>query len=409
MKGRRDSELFLVGPRYREEIGTVAETFEKLTGLNVARVSWSQPDELELIEQFEAAFGRSKLLSVLADDAQQGLVRRAVSKFLSLPLVLNEDLLTEMETDSQSHGAVLSGRQIKKAFFPKDAEIIKADQVGNCGFLVSRDQSHLLILPGLEGIARSLSRSSICDIFNLGGTGELRTASYLIVKSKGDPRDRLDGFEETCRQVDITVKERLYDWVISLIARSSATHEARLSLEEAGLFIRERLGDDVYGVGRQRIEEVVGSLISLRGWRLAVAESCTGGRLANAITDVAGSSRYFVQGLVTYSNESKIRMLGVSSEEITDHGAVSRETARAMARGLMDSTTVDAVLATTGVAGPGGGTAEKPVGLVYIALSTRETAAKPTVVRFEFSGTRTEIKEQTVFHALDLLRRRLLE
>ena len=140
-----------------------------------------------------------------------------------------------------------------------------------------------------------------------------------------------------------------------------------------------------------------------------MAESCTGGRLADALTNVAGSSRYFTRGLVTYSNEAKITGLGVPPDVIREQGAVSRETARAMALGLLDGTTVDAVLATTGIAGPGGGTAEKPVGLVFLALVTRADRDHPVIVRREFSGSRLEIKDQTVFFALDLLRRKMLE
>ena len=142
---------------------------------------------------------------------------------------------------------------------------------------------------------------------------------------------------------------------------------------------------------------------------MAVAESCTGGSLAAAITDVPGSSRYFTRGLVTYSNEAKITLLGVSPKTIADHGAVSAETAKSMVLGLLSSTTVDIALATTGIAGPSGGTAEKPVGLVYMAMAVRGREDSPAVIRREFSGNRLEIKTQTVFYTLDMVRRQLLE
>ena len=409
MKVRRDVELFMIGDAYRNDAAASSETFRKITGLSPVRVVWTKPEEVELVEELEAALTRRQVVFLLADTPVQGVVRRVVSKVLSVPLVLNEEILEKLEASNQEKGRVLSGREIKEAFFPKDAEILKTKQPGSMGFLVRINETYLVVLPGLEGVGESLSRCSLGDLFRIGGANELSTASYLVARTGDDPRRKLSGFTEICRQVEITVKERLFDWIIRLIARSNVSREARQALENAGLFIRERLGDDVYGVGKQKMQEVVGSLLSLRGWRLAVAESCTGGRLANAITDVSGSSRYFTRGLVTYSNEAKIELLNVPLKIISEYGAVSEETVRAMALGVLNSTNVDVALAVTGIAGPGGGSVEKPVGLVYMAMIVRGNEEATAVTRCEFSGTRDEIKEQAVFYTLDLLRRRLVD
>ncbi len=148
----------------------------------------------------------------------------------------------------------------------------------------------------------------------------------------------------------------------------------------------------------------LGGRLRERELTLAVAESCTGGGLADAITDVAGSSDYFLEGAVTYSNAAKVRALGVSPRLLAEKGAVSSEVARAMAEGMLHNSGSDIALAVTGIAGPGGGSEEKPVGTVFLALAT---AAGCRVERCRFSGSRDEIRTITAFTALDWLRRYL--
>jgi nicotinamide-nucleotide amidase len=147
--------------------------------------------------------------------------------------------------------------------------------------------------------------------------------------------------------------------------------------------------------------EVITQRLKERGQTLAVAESCTGGRLAAAFTARAGASAYFLGGVVAYSNEVKINVLGVSREAIEEHGAVSREVAEEMARGARSIMGADWALSTTGIAGPGGGTPEKPVGTVWIALASPNGAV--TAQRFNFSGSRLEVMEQATDAAIEMM------
>ncbi len=149
------------------------------------------------------------------------------------------------------------------------------------------------------------------------------------------------------------------------------------------------------------LEASVGRLLNDRGLKIAVAESCTGGLVSHRLTEISGSSAYFECGIVVYSNESKIELLKVPREIIEAHGAVSPETAAKMAEGVRSVSRVDLGLATTGIAGPTGGTPEKPVGTVYIALADSEEVR---VESFQFSGTRTQIKIVAAQAALDLVR-----
>jgi nicotinamide-nucleotide amidase len=174
------------------------------------------------------------------------------------------------------------------------------------------------------------------------------------------------------------------------------------ALAAAEAIITARLPTQIAGEGGDLLEEVVVHRLAALGKTLAVAESCTGGNLAHRITNVAGASEVFGEGFVTYSNEAKTRALGVPAELIGEHGAVSEPVARAMAEGAMRDAGADFGLATTGIAGPGGGTPEKPVGTVFIALAVR--GGETRVGRYYFPTDRGTFKDIAVQTALDMLR-----
>jgi nicotinamide-nucleotide amidase len=170
--------------------------------------------------------------------------------------------------------------------------------------------------------------------------------------------------------------------------------------------ITAALGDVIYGHNLYSMGAVVGELLRHRGLRLAVAESCTGGLVASKITEVAGSSQWFVGGVITYSNDLKERLLGVDSALLAGFGAVSAQVARAMAQGVQARTSAEVSVAITGIAGPSGGTPEKPVGTVHFGLSVN---GEVTAAQRLFSGSRKEIQEISAQTALDLVRRALQE
>jgi nicotinamide-nucleotide amidase len=170
--------------------------------------------------------------------------------------------------------------------------------------------------------------------------------------------------------------------------------------------IQERIGDVVYGEGTDTMESVVGRELANRGLTIATAESCTGGLIAERLTDVPGSSAYFLGGVVSYSNEAKIAMLGVPAAVIESEGAVSEASVRAMAEGVLERFGSDFGIATSGISGPGGGTPDKPVGLVWIALATAdgETHAQS----FVFEVDRSRHRRLTAQVALDWIRRSMI-
>lgn len=211
--------------------------------------------------------------------------------------------------------------------------------------------------------------------------------------------------------VELAFRTSFPDNFLRVMARGSSVEEADLKIESVVKEIRECLGDLIYGEGTDPLEAVVGRLLTEEGRTVAVAESCTGGGIAQKLTSIPGSSAYFLGGVVAYSNDVKESVLGVPRALLEEHGAVSAPVAQAMAEGVCQRFGADFGLSTTGISGPGGGSPEKPVGLVYIAICQASgDEARPDFVhveKFEFAVDRPRHQALTAQTALDWLRRRL--
>ena len=203
-------------------------------------------------------------------------------------------------------------------------------------------------------------------------------------------------------QVTIAPYAKVGEVHIRLTTRTHTEEEAQARIAPVEAEIRRRLDRYLYGVDAETLEEVVGRMLREAGLTLAVAESCTGGLLGGRLTNVPGSSDYFHGGIISYSNQLKMRLLGVSPQMLEEHGAVSPQTARAMAEGVVRITGASIGISITGIAGPGGGSDEKPVGLVYMAVAVQDHPAR--AFDFHFWGDRPTIRTRAVQEALTLLR-----
>jgi nicotinamide-nucleotide amidase len=228
-------------------------------------------------------------------------------------------------------------------------------------------------------------------VFKLTGIFESEVQDLLLdLGGQGNP-----GIAYMAKPAEIQVR---------ISARAADNEQAVKMLSEYSEKIRSRLEKYIFAFDDEIVEEQVGKLLLKKGLTLGTAESCTGGMIASRLTDIPGSSDYFRGGIVSYSNEVKNKVLGVGAEILNTFGAVSRETAEAMALGARENTNADLGLAVTGVAGPGGGTAEKPRGLVYIALAA---ADKVICNEHYFAGTRAAVRQDAVNSSLNLLRQYL--
>jgi nicotinamide-nucleotide amidase len=294
---------------------------------------------------------------------------------------------------------------------PRGCTIIPNKQGTAPGYFFERDGKYMIVMPGVPYEMVDMMESFVLPHFEKKKTGSyvlhktLKTtgiAESLLAEHIGDVRNlfpQQSGISLAFLPSPSGVRLRIS-------VRTASLEEGNRRISDVERKIRERADKYVYGENDEELEEVVGKLLAERGWTIAVAESCTGGLIMDRITNVPGSSRYFLRGFVTYSNESKTAELGVPESLYQEHGAVSREVAVAMAVGARNSAGADISISTTGIAGPAGGTPEKPVGLVWIGFSSKDRAF---ALKFQFGTNRRRFKERASQAALELVRRVLLK
>lgn len=371
-------------------------------------------DEDAILEALRRALADADLvvttggLGPTSDD----LTTACVAALAGAPLDLDESSLKAIEERFRSRGLEMPPNNRKQAHFPRGSTVLPNPDGTAPGFIrqVERQEGrgYVACLPGVPREMRRIAEESL-----LPWVAERSGGRYLasrVFSTVGLSESRLDELLEGAiatheGRVSYRAAFPRLQVRLSLAAASPEEGDRRLDALEAR--VRDRLGDSLYAVGDVGLEETVGELLRTAGLRLAVAESCTGGLIGHRITEVAGSSAYFVGGVIAYSNDLKERLLGVSPDTLATFGAVSEPTVKEMARGARSRTGAELGLATSGIAGPGGGSAEKPVGTVCIGLSWPEGEWSRT---YTFGArSRSWIKEVTAQTALDRLRRWMLE
>jgi nicotinamide-nucleotide amidase len=272
------------------------------------------------------------------------------------------------------------------------------------GFCVRLLGASAYFMPGVPAEMKAMFDTSIApDLAALVSDSRHQIVLRTFGLPESEVNDRLAGVEASFRVV-IGYRASLPEIEVKVLAKAASASEAEACARRAADEVRARLGDHVYDEGFGSLPESVGTLLASQGLTLAIAESCTGGLAAELVTRVPGASRYFLGSVVTYANQAKTQLLGVPAELIAQHGAVSEPVARAMAEGARLRLGADIGLAFTGIAGPDGGTPEKPVGLVHWAVaSARGTEHRERV----FIGDRQSIRRRAVFAGFDLIRRSL--
>jgi nicotinamide-nucleotide amidase len=297
----------------------------------------------------------------------------------------------------------------KQALFPEGAALIPNPLGTAMGALLEIDGTLFATLPGVPGEMKGMFSETLAPLVRERSDGSI-VSKTLWFSGMGESalaekvQDLLDAEDPTVAPLAGQGKVRL-----RVTSRAATPEEAEEKIDPVAQEILSRLGDYYFGEDEETLESAVGRLLKESGATLALAESCTGGLLAKRLTDSAGSSAYFQEGLVTYSNEAKERLLGVKHETLMEDGAVSEAVAREMAEGVRELAGSDYGLSVTGVAGPDGGTEEKPVGLVWIGVSDEKEAFAEELDLSAWRRSREAIRERSANRAFDILRRRLEE
>lgn len=383
-------------------------------GIDVTGFITVADDAAAILRAFRRALEDAELvvttggLGPTSDD----LTTACVAEFAGVPLDLDEPSLAEIEERFRSRGIEMSPNNRKQALFPRGS-IILANADGTApGFVCEVPRpvggtGHIASMPGVPREMRRMAETRLLPwLAERVGHAAFGSRTYSVV---GLTESRMDELMEGA--IDPAVARLSFRAAfprlqVRISVAGSSDEEVTARLEELDRPVRERLGDAIYGIGDIGLEETVGALLRQQRMTVAVAESCTGGLIGHRLTDVPGSSEYFILGVVAYANEMKRALLGVKEETLRQFGAVSEDVVREMAHGAREASGALIGLATSGIAGPGGGTEEKPVGTVCIGISTPDA----TYAWTHRLGQRSRgwIKEMTAQLALDHLRHTLL-
>jgi len=381
-------------------------------GIAVIRHTCVGDDLDRLISAFKEIGDRADVavvtggLGPTADD----LTAEAAARAAGVTLGLNASALESVESFFKSRRRVINPASRKQAFLPGGAECLQNPTGTAPGFRLQIGRCLFFFLPGVPDEMRRMLSDSVLPqlIERMGNQRRFYLTRTLSTFGLTESRtfEQLAGLEDVFPLISLGMQVKFPAVQVKLYANGRNERQLNDDLEAAVRWVIEKLGAHVFSRQGDPMEKVIGHLLKKAKTTLAVAESCTGGLIADRLTNVSGSSDYFVFSGVTYSNQAKIDILGVPEETISTHGAVHEETAMQMALGARSVSGAGYGLATSGIAGPTGGTAEKPVGTVCIGLATPKEAVGH---RFHFwFGNRIMNKQMFAMAALDVLRRELL-
>ena len=389
---------------------------EKLNeiGIEVTAKSIIGDDEERLEKCFRAAIEESDLviatggLGPTEDDVTRQVAARAVGR----EMFLNEEIVEEIRKRFAHWGREMPETNKRQAFVIEGGEVLPNPNGSAPGIFVAFEHNgenkSVALLPGPPREMKPMFENHVLPRI-LEKAGKVKVCRKVLkVSGMGESAvdELISPVYKEYSSIQTTILFNKSEIEVHLAAKGASEGECNDLLADVTARVKEKLGIALYAENGESLEYVVGQMLKAAGKTLALAESCTGGLIAERITDIPGSSAYFMEGAVTYSNDAKMRTLNVPSEVLENYGAVSAETAEAMARGIRERTGTDYGISVTGIAGPDGGSEEKPVGLVYIGCAD-ETGIK--TLRLMIPGDRFLIRWRSSQAALDLLRRRMMK
>ncbi len=362
-----------------------------------------------LIDQINLSRSRSDIIITTGGlgPTEDDITKEALSRALGVKMVLHNESLEKIKSYFDKTGKDMPNINIKQAYMLPNSIVIENDNGTAPGVIYEHEGNIFILLPGPP--------KEMVPMFNNKIFPYLKKKSNSIIKSKtlrvvgigeSSLQDMLYDFMKKQTNPTIALYAKEGEVQIRITAKSEDENHVSSIIDESITKIKEILGDSIYGYDEESLEYIINKLLQHNNKTIAIAESCTGGLVSNRLTDIPNASRSYINGIICYSNESKINMLGVKKETLINHGAVSEETATEMAKGVKEISKTDIGLSITGIAGPDGGNEEKPVGLCYIGLTLND---KISTYKCLFNGNRQKIKWLASTKALDILRKNLIE
>lgn len=376
-------------------------------GIFVYHQSVVGDNEERLLKEFKEAFLRSDMIITTGGlgPTQDDITKEVGAKFFHKELLLHEESLNRIEEYFKKSGRVVNEGNKKQAFMPEGSIILENNNGTAPGCIIEEGNKILIVLPGPPKEVSPMFFESVVPYLKKFQNGILKSRVLRILGiGEGHMAERINFIITESKNPTVAPYAKEGDVILRLTASCKTEEECLNLLDNKEKEIRNEIGEFIYGVDDTTIEEVVCNMLLQKGLTLSTAESCTGGLLSGKIINFPGASNIYKEGVITYSNDAKIEKLSVSKETLAKYGAVSSECAKEMAEGIAKASNTDVSISVTGIAGPGGGTLEKPVGLVYIGLYIK---GKVMSRECHFNGNRNNVRIRAVNTALDYLRKEL--
>lgn len=378
-------------------------------GIKVERVSIVGGEEHGLEAAIDKAIeGKNINLLIVAGGLGGGdneITSKVAARVTGKRLVVSNEILSHIKATMHAAGKKMTPSDERSALIPQKAEPLKNPTGPSCGYVLRQGGKMLVFMPGGNEDIRAMTKEALLPLLYNEIPDEhtaVGRAFHSFGLSVSAMNDLLRPALSKIEGLEMDIAALVDEVTVRLTVKGKG---AAGKLEDASLVVRERIGQQIFAEDDGTMEETVGDLLKLRGDSLSLAESCTGGGIGRKITNVPGSSDYFEMGLIAYSNEAKTKLLGVQPSVINEHGAVSSRVALEMAVGAKRMGRTSIGLSVTGIAGPGGGSEEKPVGTVFFGLSMDNN---DTFEEHHFDGSREDVRMLSIQAALDLLRRKLV-
>ena len=367
-------------------------------------------NEARLAQVLETALGRSDIiiLSGGLGPTRDDLTKETAARVMGKELHMDEHSRKRIEDFFTKRGLELTDNNWKQAMVPEGAVVIDNDNGTAPGIIIESEEKRVILLPGPPGELIPMFESAIYPYLSKAEPGVIYSQTVKLC-GIGESKAETMVADLIAEQGNPTIAPyaKIGEVHLRITAKASAEKEAKKLIKPVVKELKNRFGMNVYTTEENvTLEQAVVDLLLANKLTVTTAESCTGGLLAAKLTGVPGVSEVFKSGQVTYSNKAKHRLLGVKKHSLGKHCAVSENVAKEMAKGAAVSSRADVAVAITGIAGPDGGSPEKPVGLVYIACSV---CGKVKVKEYNFTGNRNKIRESSVIAALTLMRHCILE
>lgn len=375
-------------------------------GLRVKRITSVGDEPQMVIRALKGSLEDSKFVIITGGlgSTEDDITNQVVAEALGRALCLNEAMAEKIKRVAQKRNIALTESLLKMAYMPSGSKLLSEKGV-TCGFYLIEKEVPMYFLPGIPEQMRYLLDHVVIPDIRARFDVKNQT-SFRIIRTYGISEPEI---AELFKERGLCSGSVLFGFYpnfpenhITISADGSDPERLKELLDEAQEKVVSTLKEYVFSLENEELEEVVGKRLREEGLTVSTAESCTGGLLGHRITNVPDSSSYYLGGVVAYSNELKIKFLGVREETLKNHGAVSEETVLEMAEGICKTTNSDIGISISGIAGPSGGTKEKPVGTVCFGFFSKDRAEART---YRFFGTRTQIKQNSASMALDWIRR----